>query len=270
MAPKIKWGITCFFENKEEFKIVAELAPRYPLQYIEIRGERPFFSPDDISTSDLKFFQEILKESGLKATVHATFYDINLATVNSILKNAILECYKSYIEMSSQIGAEIMVLHAGHIFKDAVNISKIVKTARNNLIENLRILGDYAAERNVLLGLENSPPNPNLLLVANWENQIEMLLEVNHPSVRAVFDIAHAYLHGLDISRYYNKVSSYLAEIHIHNNAGNEDKHQAIDMGVIDYLDFFNTHHVQVPVIMEIRNFHEAVQSLEWIKVFEA
>ena len=48
----MNWGITCFFEDKKDFEIVAKLAPNFPLKYIEIRGERPFFSPEDLTNDD--------------------------------------------------------------------------------------------------------------------------------------------------------------------------------------------------------------------------
>lgn len=267
----IDWGITCFFENRHEFAKVAELAPLYPVKYIEIRGERPFFSPEDISSKeDLVFFQKIIAQSGLKVTLHATFYDINLSTINSYLREATLQCYQKYMDLASELQAEVMVVHAGLIHKDAAANEAIQKIAQTNLVENLQILGDYAQKKNVIIGLENSPPNRNHLMVWEWKEHVKILNDVNHPQVRGVLDIAHAFLHGLDVQRYYDTLENYLAELHVHNNDGNQDLHQAMNSGSIDYLAFFENRDVRVPVIMEIRNFSEALQSLEWIKNFHA
>ncbi|MCK5454886.1 MAG: sugar phosphate isomerase/epimerase, partial [Calditrichia bacterium] len=134
----INWGITCFFENRNEFAKVAELAPLYPVKYLEIRGERPFFSPEDISPEDLDFFREIIAKSGLKVTLHATFYDINLSTINSYLRQATLQCYQKYLDLASELHAEVMVVHAGLIHKDAAANREIQNIAKSNLIENLR------------------------------------------------------------------------------------------------------------------------------------
>lgn len=264
----INWGITCFFENRNEFAKVAELAPLYPVKYLEIRGERPFFSPEDISPEDLDFFREIIAKSGLKVTLHATFYDINLSTINSYLRQATLQCYQKYLDLASELHAEVMVVHAGLIHKDAAANREIQNIAKSNLIENLRILGDYAQKRNVIIGLENSPPNRNHLMVREWNGHLDILNEVNHPRVRGVVDIAHAFLHGLDILKYYDKMENYLAELHVHNNDGKDDLHQAINHGAINYSEFFGSREVRVPVIMEIRNFSDALRSLEWIKNF--
>jgi len=262
----MNWGITCFFENRREFAQVAELAPLYPIKYLEIRGERPFFSPEDLTDKDIKFFKEVIYKSGLKVTLHATFYDINLATINSYLREATLKCYKKYIDLASELSAEVMVMHAGHIHKDAARIAEIQALALSHLIENLRILGEYASSRGVIIGLENSPPNPNQLMIAEWKRHRNILQQTDHEQVRAVLDVAHAFLHGLDVHQYYDEIEDYLAELHVHNNVGKEDLHQAIDMGDIDYAHFFKTKAVRVPVIMEIRNLSEAVRSLEWIK----
>jgi sugar phosphate isomerase/epimerase len=265
----IDWGITCFFENRTEFAKVAELAPLYPVTYIEIRGERPFFSPEDLSLKDdLAFFQKIISQSGLKVTLHATFYDINLSSINSYLREATLQCYKKYLDLASELRAEVMVVHAGLIHKDAAANEKIQSIAQTNLVENLRILGDYAEKRNVIIGLENSPPNLNHLLIWEWKEHMKILNKVDHSQVRGVVDIAHAFLHGLDVLTYYDKMENYLAELHVHNNDGNQDLHQAINIGSINYSEFFENRDIRVPVIMEIRNFSEALQSLEWIKSF--
>jgi sugar phosphate isomerase/epimerase len=161
-----------------------------------------------------------------------------------------------------------MVVHAGLIHKDAAANLEIQQIARSHLVENLRILGDYARDRNIFIGLENSPPNRNHLMVREWTEHVKILKEVNHPQVGGVLDIAHAYLQGLDVLLYYDNIQEYLVELHVHNNDGTEDLHQAIDQGAIDYPELFKTRDIAVPVIMEIRNFSEALQSLEWIKNF--
>ena len=263
-----KWGVTCFFEKREDFAKILEIVPHYPVQYLEIRGERPFFAPEDLTETGLAFFQEIIEKSGLSVTMHATFYDINLATINSYLKRATVTCYQKYLDLASEIGAEVLVLHAGQIHKDAASNKKIQEIAERNLIENLRILGDYAREREVTIGLENSPPNPHSLMVWEPHRHIELLEKTNHPAVKAVLDMAHAYLHGHDISHYFQMIEPYLCELHIHNNDGKGDQHRAISMGTIDYAGFFRENTVSVPVIMEVHNIEEALQSLEWIKEF--
>ncbi len=269
MGQRMEWGITCFFRNKAEFEVVAELAPRYPVRYIEIRGEQPFFAPEVLSDSDVDFFRDILTRAGVKVTLHSTFYDINLATVNSFLKQATVACYKNYLDLAQRIGAEVMVLHGGYLHKDATGIPELLRLARENLLENLKILADYGAQRGVVIGLENSPPNRNMLMVPDWEKQIELLEELNHPNVKAVWDMAHAFLHGLDLNEYYRHIKDYLIEIHVHNNNGEEDLHLGIHRGSIDYRTFFSANKVAVPAIMEIRTFSDALESLEWIKQFE-
>jgi len=265
----IKWGLTCFFKDRRNLVKVIELLRQYPLKYLEIRGERPFFSPEDLSREDIRFFRANIEKAGLAVTLHATFYDINLATINSYLRKASLQCYKTYLDLGEKINVRTMIVHAGSQHRDAADIKELWDLACSNLVENLKILGDYAATKNICLALENSPPNSNPLLVYNWQSHQDILNRVNHPQVRAVLDIAHAHLHRLDISQYYRNIKDELAELHIHNNDGREDLHNAIDDGTIDYEKFFRKNRVTVPVIMEIKNVAEAVRSLQWIKKFE-
>ncbi len=264
----MKWGITCFFENRRDFALIEELAPQFPLEYVEFRGERPFFAPEDLSENDLRFFRQIIERSRLKVTVHATFFDINLSTLNSFLRQATLDCYRKYLDLAAELNAEVLVMHAGQLHKDASHIEELWELANRYLVENLQILGDYAARKNIVIGLENSPPNRNRLLVPNWQRQIEVLQRVDHPHVKALWDMAHSFLHGLDIQEYYDGIKDYLVEIHAHNNNGQEDQHRAMGRGAIPYETFFRRNNVPVPVIMEIRNLEEALESLHWIKQF--
>ena len=113
------------------------------------------------------------------------------------------------------------------------------------------------------------PPNKNLLLVPNWNEQISILREVDHPAVGAVFDMAHAHLHDLNLAEYFEHIEPHLIEIHIHNNNGREDLHLGINRGEIDYGLFFGEYTTEVPIIMEIRNISEALESIEWVRCFE-
>jgi len=162
-----------------------------------------------------------------------------------------------------------MVVHAGQIHRDAATCVGLLNLARNNLIENLIELGDYGEKRGIKIGLENSPPNPHRLMVYDWQSHVDILRAVNHKNVGAVLDMAHAFLHGLSLQKYYEEIKKYLIEIHAHNNDGQTDLHQSMQRGKIDYSGFFKTNRVNVPVIMEIRNIKEARESLEWIKQFD-
>ncbi len=266
----IPWGITCFFEERREFEKVVNIVPDYPLKYLEIRGERPFFSVDVLSREDIRFFRKIIEKIGLRITLHATFYDINLSTLNLFLRDAVLNCYQRTIEVAEEINAEIIVLHAGLVNKDAAKNENLVNLAHRSLIDNLKRLGDYAGKKNIILGLENSPPNRHLLMVAGCKEHLQILDEVDHPHVKGILDMAHAFLHGHDVQEYFRKLEPLLAEIHVHNNDGSKDQHRAMDTGVIPYEEFFLHNEIKIPAIMEIHNFDEALQSLEWIKKINA
>jgi len=265
----LNWGLTCFFENIRDFNQVEDILPDSPIRYVEIRGERPFFSPADITEADLRFLKKVIEKVGLKVTLHATFYDINLASMNPFLQEANLKCNLEYLRLAKNVGAEILVVHGGMIHKDAAGIQKLTQIARENLVHNLKKLGDAASRKGIRIGLENSPPNKNVLLVPDWNEQISILREVDHPAVGAVFDMAHAHLHDLNLAEYFEHIEPYLIEIHIHNNNGREDLHLGINRGEIDYGLFFSEYTSEVPIIMEIRNISEALESIEWVRHFE-
>ncbi len=266
----IDFGATVFFNQVNEFTRVAEIARQYPvLNYVEFRGEFPFFFPDICSEKDLTFFREILQQAGLRCTLHTTEYDINLASLNSDLRSAAVESYRKYIDLAAQVGAEVVVVHGGVLYQEYTktpDAEENILLAGHWLRQSLLALSDYAAGKKLVIGLENSPPKSDYALVYDAESQIEVLKSVSRPNVKALLDVAHAFLRGLDLENYLNRIKPYLCEIHAHNNWGENDDHLGLHHGKINFNSLlqhpaFN----KVPVIMEIKSFQEAVATFEWL-----
>ncbi len=267
----LQLGVTIFFEHPREVEAVAPAVQQFPfLKYVEFRGEIPFFYPGYFTRRDMRYFRQLLDQLGLRATVHATMYDINLATLNPYLHRANIQCYKKFIEMAARVGAEILVVHDGHLpleYAHHAQKDQYLEKAREALGNALVALGDHGERHGVTIALENAPPaSYHASLIWNAENHGAFLQQLNHPAVGALVDIAHAALHQLDVPAYLQAIRPYLVEIHAHNNHGQQDDHLGLHEGVIDYrtllrLDAFH----QVPVIMEIKSYPDIMATLQWL-----
>ncbi|RMG67910.1 MAG: sugar phosphate isomerase/epimerase [Calditrichaeota bacterium] len=271
-ASELLLGATAFFHQPVDFNQVVEASVQFPLiQFVELRGETPFLFPGKTTEEDLDLYRQVLREAGLRSTVHTTMYDINLATLNPYQKDANIACYKKYLDFAAAVGAEVIVVHGGELYEEFVNhplSDEFLETARAHLCESLWELGEYARQLGIKIGLENSPPSSSKMrIVFNPESQIQILDRVNHPNVGALLDFAHAFLWGFDLTAYLEAIHPYLVEFHAHNNWGKGDDHLGLHQGEIDYRPLLNHPLVQgIPFIMEIRSYQELVQTMRWLE----
>ena len=267
----IQFGATVSFDTPKEFDIILQIEQYFPfMKYVEYRGERPFCFPGVTPQEKLDYYKSVLGKTSIRSTFHSTMYDINLATLNPWLKDANIACYREFIDLASDLGSEVLVVHGGHLNKDAKHTKRyehFLEIAEANLCESLTELADYGQPRGVKIAVENLPPTSEQLIIWNIENHLKILNRVNHPNCGALFDMAHAFLHGLDVLDYLVKIRPHLFEIHAHNNMGELDDHQGLTNGKMDYLPILqhaDTH--DVPFIMEIKSYEEVMQTLQWLK----
>lgn len=267
----IPFGATVFFQRADEFVLVEKVVERYSwLQYVEFRGEYPFFYPGKTSPSEIQYFKTIVQRHQLKSTIHATMYDINLATLNPWVQRGNIDCYKEFIEMAERLEAEIVVVHAGFIHDEYAmgdEAYSLQKEVQSILGDALQELGEYARPRGVKIALENAPVEPRHPIIDSPETHVRLLTELNHPHVGALVDIAHARLRQVDINHYLTQIQPYLIEIHAHNNWGEMDDHLGLHHGVIDYKSILNKHDfTNIPFIMEIHSYEEAIETFNWLE----
>lgn len=268
----IQFGATCFFNTPDEFSLVVEVAKKFPfIEYVEFRGEHPFVFPGVTPPDKLSHYRNILKQAGLRSTLHTTMYDINLATLNPYLKDANVACYKKYIEVAEHLESEVIVVHGGEIYNEFASSplkDDFMATAETHLCESVYELAEYGQEKGVKVALENSPPTSRgVRLVFNPENHIRVLEKINHPNAGALLDLAHAFLFRLDLLDYLRQIKPHLIEIHAHNNFGEEDEHRGLTKGNIDYQTILRQPEIEgVPFIMEIISYEQVVTTLNWLK----
>jgi len=267
----IAFGATVFFNRPEEFAQISEVVRQFDfVEYVEFRGEHPFFFPEVTPAEEFAYFRKVMQKANLKCTIHTTMYDINLASLNPWIREAGVACYKKYIEAAAYLEAEVLVVHAGILYKEFAEgpmREEFIRRAETALRESLLELADQAERAGVIIGLENSPPKTDYAMVRDSESHLKMLKLIDHPQVQALVDVAHAHLCQLDLQKYLDELQPFTCELHLHNNFGKEDEHLGLHHGGIDYAEILK-HPVceKVPVIMEIKSYGEVVQTLQWLK----
>ena len=267
----IAYGITVFFHKKEDFQILSQLGAVYPfVQYVEFRAETPFLVPGQTPVADVRYYRDILRAAGLKNTMHATYFEINLATQNPWLKDANIACYRDYIDLASFLESEVLVVHGGTLlpeFLTSPNKEILWETARRNLCESLYELAEYGQKKGVKIAVENLPPEGLENVIFDLESHLAILDRVDHPNLGGIYDLAHAFLYQQDVLAYLAGIRPRLFEIHAHNNNGQFDDHFGLPHGKMDYAEILAHPDCRgIPFIMEINSRSAVLETLEWLK----
>ena len=167
----------------------------------------------------LALLKSILKDRPLTYSVHAA---IGLNFMVPAAQVAAHEAVaQAYIELSAEIGARHVVLHAGSYPGATTQAERDRLSAQQRAV--LWRLGDFAQQHDCLVCVEN---------VFYWDGEhtatprelAAELSALNHPHVCATFDFAHAALNLEDVGDFLVAEAAALApfskHLHIHDNFG--------------------------------------------------
>jgi len=219
------------------------------IEYVELIKEYPydFIDPELVNSYDFK------------TSVHAPLSDINLASSNHSIRKASVQEIKNSMDLAVKIDAPVVVVHPGHM---AFLARKFKEKIMINSLNSLRECSEYAEERGIKMCVENMPEMEGMLCkdldeLHNLTKEIDAYMTL---------DVGHAYNMGLSIGnmlKYDN-----LEHIHLSDNDGSFDNHDAIGSKNIDFHSLFNGlkkinfHGI---CVIEVKQQDEILESLNYI-----
>jgi sugar phosphate isomerase/epimerase len=225
-------GIATFPLMEEGLVGFLDFVASLGLQYVEIRGERPYALPQDVERGELENIQGKLASLSLRPIIHSAVYDINLASLNPLVRKASIRQTVESIRFAAKIGAKIVIIHPGRLPKDYPQM--YLKNSRINLLTSLNVMARMAGRMGVMLAIENSPRGRAHRLVANPQEHLHILRRLGSPHLGALLDIGHAHTWGLDLRDYIRSLADYILLFHLHDNRGKTDEHLPLGRGNID------------------------------------
>jgi sugar phosphate isomerase/epimerase len=98
-----------------------------------------------------------------------------------------------------------------------------------------------------------------------------MLIEkINHPDFGFCFDTGHFNLFStVPMEQWFEALGSRLVEVHLHDNDGTADAHQALGQGTIDFDKFFGLMSTRAPMpvfTIEAHDKNDIETSLERVQ----
>lgn len=203
---------------------------------VEIVCESYHFPSDSLKVSDEII--QILESDKIEPTIHASFFDINLGSYYSELRDLAVKRVKQSIDLCDSIGSEIVTVHPGYFL--APEHQELWEELKRNFHKSLEKCLGHAREKSVKIGLENI--QVPYFFYSNL-GELGPFVE-NEDNLCVTLDIAHAYLlkqrngsenSEKEISEEIREFGENIEHVHIHDNTGGGDEHLPPGKGQINF-----------------------------------
>lgn len=232
--------------------LIAELGDRLLgtgiYDWIEIKFPHDILGFD--GTRYERAIRALVREYDPGVSIHVpTHYDIGMWSER--VRWVILEQVRASLDFGAAFGASIAAIHPGtllHMDIPAAGttpahehllaaVDRRKQHARSLTVAALDNLGDYAAERGITLALENVLLPEEIVYTARDLRSI--VEDVDHASVRALYDCGHAHRCSQDQEAFVTGLGDHLVHVHVNDNDGSCDLHGQIGEGTIDFQSMF-------------------------------
>jgi sugar phosphate isomerase/epimerase len=211
--------------------------------------------------ANLADIRENLASTGLKATVHAPYSDLNLASLNYPIWRESIRQVCTCIHHAADLTDRVTV-HPGFVSPVGKLVpDKVWEMQKSALAE----IGECARDHGIIACLENMISIKDFL--CRYPEEVLGLTE-GLEGVGITLDVGHANTNGL--------VDAFLAHmkevdhLHVHDNHGRSDEHLALGDGNIDWVTVGRTVAAEYrgPVVIEGRTLEEARRSLNAFRMW--
>ncbi|AXV40830.1 sugar phosphate isomerase/epimerase [Methanobacterium sp. BAmetb5] len=246
----MKIGVSTLALYPQPLPEVLEFLEEKNVDYCEIINEYPYHEIDD----------GLLDSYQVKLTVHSPLSDINLASHNQLIRNSSITSVKRSMDKAVEWNADLVVVHPGSM---PIMGKKIADNILKYNLESLVECAEYAQDLGIFMCVENMPVIEGLLY--QDLNELNSLLE--EIEVYMTLDVGHAHNSGFSSSQMFDY--PLIKHVHLSDNDGTFDQHNALGTGNIDFDSLFkNMAEAQYDgiVMVEVKDPQDVIQSLNFIE----
>lgn len=243
-------GMSCTqFGVEDPEKIMDEVSKNFELWEI-------FSEAENSVTKFSSRFNEIKGSYGMRYSVHAPICDINIASVNDMIRETSVEETVRTMEHANRMGIGTVTVHPGIYSMVLYDVKhRSVRLAK----QSLKMIEKGSREYGVTAAVENMP-SFGIMMGRTPEELLDLL---DGTDLMICFDIGHANTMGL-IDECIDAFKGRMANIHIHDNMGKNDDHMTIGDGNIDFIKVLSKlKNYKGNYVIESRNMASAVASKE-------
>lgn len=176
---------------------------------------------------ELEAHQQQLHNFNGPLGLHGAFYDMVSASLDPDVVALTLRRYRQSLQAAVQVGANYVVFHANYM--GGLKLANYRAGWHERQVLFWRSFAEEAAQYDIFILLENMwAGDPTIIS--------DVLRDVDHPCLRACFDVSHAALFSeWRLFDWIDVLAPYLYCCHLNNHDGHVDRHWALGKGIIDY-----------------------------------
>lgn len=247
----MKFSISTHGLYPAKIEKVLEFVDKVHFKYLEIVKEYPYYdvSCDDLSCYDINY------------SIHSPISDVNIASHMDKIRMASIDEVEDSFRMANDIGAECVVVHPGTISSMAYKFTdKILDYNTDSLVKCQRLAEEYG----VRMCLENMPLVDGLLY-SNIDALFEFVENTLHSFI--CMDVGHAYTNAFSVEDMFK--SDYIQHVHLSDNDGSYDMHDALGCKEIDFVHVFDTLErigYDGICVIEVKSLGNVYKSIDYLK----
>ena len=245
---------------------VFSFAEQLSLDFVELTYEISSFLPN---VQSAKKVRELQAATGIEVSLHLPFIDLNIASLIPAVRLATVEETLRALDYAREVSAIASVLHTGSFFLYQPVKEEYSLAALEASLELIKPRNHKIALENLAVFADSVIKGPQALKEITDKYGFNNCLDMGH----AFIEQGHAWTAPTDdlIPDYIDTLGSRISHLHLCNNDGKNDLHQATDAGAIDfskYRDYFIN--FEGSICLEVAGGKEAVRkSAAELKSFE-
>ncbi len=222
-----------------------------------------FYNPDVLD--DPKKQEEIIAEYAKyrkdfsEDTMHGAFLDVTIHSSDSLIREASKLRVRQSMQIAERMGLKGIVFHTGRLAS-----FRIPSYLQHWEEENARFFAELAGEHpGVEIYMENMFDEAPDVLAAFAERMRTL------PNFAVCLDYGHGMLTGRAMEDWVGALAPYIRHMHINDNDLENDLHQPVGEGRLDWMEFnrlMEVHHVESSVLIEVKGYEAQKKSLEYMK----
>jgi len=239
------------------------LAAKLKVRVLELKSDRIDFLSAFARNEKALEIRDLLNSHDFQYFVHAPSIDVNLASVNPILRRASKKTVLKAVSLAADLGAELFVSHVGRLSRDYPR--KLVGKAAKNALDCLRTISQASNDLGMVFTIENDY-KANDYVLAGYPEQIRLLVE--NVGCKLTFDIGHANTAG-KIEDFTKLLDRFIVNVHLHDNNGRKDEHLPIGEGGIDFAAVFRKMKgwlARIPLTAECHSLEGLEESVDFMR----
>lgn len=245
--------------KKEEIGKTLELSARYNTAF----EYNDFFVPDVLDSPSridelISFYMKLPRDRS-NDTMHGAFLDITIHSSDARIRKISDNRMRQSMDIAKAMGIRGVIFHTNFIatFYDQ-------QYRLNWLNQNVEYFTALAAEY----------PNIEIYIENMFDLEPDMFVAFgtatgNCPNLHLCLDIAHAHLSRAPIEEWFVQAQPFIRHVHVNDNDGYHDLHQAVGQGCIDWKVFdtmMRRFRIPVSLLIETNSVESQQQSLQYLE----